>query len=151
MTEPGDPSHSSSAMTGAAPMGPGPSDATADPFVSSAPPDATPPELVPPAPSTSGWPSQAADTIVDLVDQVRAKTTGPAITAARALVFGLIVAVLAIVVGVLALVFLVRLTTEVLVLIWDGAGVWLTYLIYGVVFTAVGVFVFGRRHARGLD
>jgi len=108
-------------------------------------------ELVPPAPSTSDWPSQAADTIVDLVDQVRAKTTGPAITAARALVFGLIVAVLAVIVGVLALVFLVRLTTEVLEVIWDGAGVWLTYLLYGALFTAVGAFVFRRRHVRGLD
>jgi hypothetical protein len=113
--------------------------------------DPTDVELVPPAPSTSDWPSQAADTIVDLVDQVRAKTTGPAITAARALVFGLIVAVLAVIVGVLALVFLVRLTTEVLEVIWDGAGVWLTYLLYGALFTAVGAFVFGRRHVRGLD
>jgi hypothetical protein len=51
---------------------------------------------------------------------------------------------------VLLLVFAVRLTTEVLELIWDGSGVWLTYLIYGVVLVVVGAIVFGKRHVRGL-
>lgn len=109
-----------------------------------------PVELVPPKASESDWPAQATSTIVDLVDQVRAKTTGPAITAARGLVFGLIVAVLGVIVAVLLLVFAIRLTTEVLELIWDGSGVWLTYLIYGVVFVVVGAIVFGKRHVRGL-
>jgi hypothetical protein len=149
MTEPGDPSYPPPAPTG--PLPPTDPARIASPVERSTPGDPVEVELVPPAPSTSEWPSQAADTIVDLVDQVRAKTTGPAITAARGLVFGLIVGVLALVVGVLALVFLVRITTEVLEAIWDGAGVWLTYLIYGVVFTAVGAYVFGRRHVRGLD
>jgi hypothetical protein len=108
-------------------------------------------ELVPPAPSTSDWPAQATDTIVNLVDQVRAKTTGPAITVARGLVFGIIVGVLGVVAAVLLLIFSIRLTTELLDLVWDGAGVWLTYLIYGVLFTVVGGIVFGRRHIRGLD
>ena len=149
MTEPGDPSYPPPAPTG--PLPPTDPARIASPAERATPVDPAQVELVPPAPTTSEWPSQAADTIVDLVDQVRAKTTGPAITAARGLVFGLIVGVLALVVGVLALVFLVRITTEVLELIWDGAGVWLTYLIYGVVFTAVGAYVFGRRHVRGLD
>jgi hypothetical protein len=149
MTEPGDPSYPPPAPTG--PLPPTDPARIASPVERATPVDPAQVELVPPAPSTSEWPSQAADTIVDLVDQVRAKTTGPAITAARGLVFGLIVGVLALVVGVLALVFLVRITTEVLEAIWDGAGVWLTYLIYGVVFTAVGAYVFGRRHVRGLD
>jgi hypothetical protein len=108
-------------------------------------------ELVPPAPSTSDWPAQATDTIVNLVDQVRAKTTGPAITVARGLVFGIIVGVLGLVAAVLLLIFAVRLTTEVLDLIWDGAGVWLTYLLYGVLFTVIGAVIFGKRHVRGID
>ncbi len=65
--------------------------------------------------------------------------------------FGVIVGVLGLIAAVLLLVFAVRLTTEVLVAIWDGAGVWLTYLIYGVLFTVVGAVVFGRRHVRGLN
>lgn len=108
-------------------------------------------ELVPPAPSTSDWPAQATDTIVNLVDQVRAKTTGPAITVARGLVFGVIVGVLGLLTGVLLLIFAVRLTTEILDLIWEGAGVWLTYLLYGVLFTVVGAVFFGKRHVRGID
>jgi hypothetical protein len=108
-------------------------------------------EVVPPAPSTSDWPAQATDTIVNLVDQVRAKTTGPAITVARGLVFGVIVVALGLVAGVLLLIFALRLTTEVLDLIWEGAGVWLTYLLYGVLFTAVGAVIFGKRHVRGID
>lgn len=107
-------------------------------------------ELVPPAPSTSDWPEQATTTIVDLVDQVRAKTTGPAITVARGIVFGLIVGVLGIVAVVLLLIFLVRLTTDLLELAWDGAGVWLTYLLYGVIFVVVGAILFARRHVRGV-
>jgi hypothetical protein len=112
-------------------------------------PSTTP--LVAPAPSTSDWPAQATNAIVDLVDQVRDKTTGPAITVARGLVFGVIVGVLGVVAAVLLLIFVIRITTEVLELIWDGADVWLTYLIYGVLFTAVGAVVFGKRHVRGLD
>ena len=70
---------------------------------------------------------------------------------ARGLVFGIMVGVLGLVAVVLLLIFAVRLTTELLDLIWDGSGVWLTYLIYGVLFTVVGGVVFGRRHIRGLD
>lgn len=139
-------------------------DPTLPPVPPSGPrPDAAPPvttevpasttrdvELVPPAPSTSEWPAQATDAVVKLVDQVRAKTTGPAITIARGLVFGLVVAVLGLTIAVVLLVFLIRLTTELLELAWDGADVWLTYTIYGVLFTVVGLVVFSRRHVRGL-
>ena len=130
----------------------------ADSEPQSSPPTPEPPrppgidvELVPPAPSTSDWPAQATDTIVNLVDQVRSKTTGPAITVARSIVFGLIVGVLGLIAGVLLLIFAVRLTTEILDLIWDGSGVWLTYLIYGALFTVVGAVLFRKRHVRRLD
>ncbi|MEO7427847.1 MAG: hypothetical protein ABIY48_00540, partial [Acidimicrobiales bacterium] len=43
----------------------------------------------PSAPSGSGdWPAQAADTIERVVGSVRDKTTGPAITLARWVVYG---------------------------------------------------------------
>jgi hypothetical protein len=153
MTVPGDPSASSAPP--ADPIRPPGSPEPARPAGPSAPDrtTATRPdvELVPPSPGNREWPEQAADAIVDFVDQVKAKTTGPAITAARGLVFGVIVGVLGLVVAVLMLIFLIRLTTDVLELIWDGAGVWLTYLIYGVLFTVVGAVLFGKRHVRGLD
>lgn len=115
------------------------------------PPPAVEVPLVPPAARESDWPAQATDAIVKLVDEVKAKTTGPAITVARGLVFGIIVGVLGFVVAVLLVVFLIRFTTDLLELAWDGAGVWLTYLIYGTLFTVVGAIVFGKRHVRGLD
>ena len=145
MTVPGDPTASGAASE----------PDRGDPIVPVGPAAASGPspgvDLVPPPPSTSDWPAQATDAIVDLVDQVKAKTTGPAITVARGLVFGVIVGVLGIVVAILLLVFLVRITTEVLEHAWDGAGVWLTYLIYGAVFIAVGAVLFRKRHVRGLD
>ena len=42
------------------------------------------------------WPAQAADTIVDTIAKVRDKTTKPAIVASRAIVYGLIAAILAV-------------------------------------------------------
>lgn len=102
----------------------------------------------PPADDASApadWPAQATDTIINLVDQVRAKTTGPALTAARGAVYGLIVAVLAVVIGVLFVIFAVRLLDELL-----PSGVWLPYLLIGAIFTVAGAFVFQRRHPPAL-
>jgi hypothetical protein len=87
------------------------------------------------------WPAQATDAIVNVVDQVRDKTTGPILTASRALVFGLITIVLASIVVVLVIVALLRLLNELL------PAVWLTYLIVGAFFTGVGAILFRKRHA----
>lgn len=102
-----------------------------DPHAPAAPPVAEP---------DGGWPAQAADKIVDVVDQVRSKTTGPALTAARVLVYGLIIAVLGVVVGVLFIIFAVRLLDELL-----PSGVWLPYLVLGLLFCVAGAVVFRRR------
>lgn len=65
-------------------------------------------------PSGSGlvpaeWPAQAADAIVETIDKVKDKTTKPAITAARAVVYGLLAAVVGPVALILVLVLLARL------------------------------------------
>lgn len=85
---------------------------------------------------------QATTTVVDLVDQVKAKTTGPIMTAGRGAVHGLLAGVLGVVVLVLVLVAGVRFLDEVL-----PSGVWLSYLVLGVVFTIVGTLVFRKRHS----
>lgn len=87
------------------------------------------------------WPAQATDAIVNMVDQVRDKTTGPILTASRALVFGLITTLLLSIVVILVIIALLRLLNEVL------PAVWLTYLIVGVFFTGVGAVLFRKRHA----
>ena len=95
------------------------------------------------AASDRDWPLQLTDSIVNAVDSVRSKTTKPAITAARAVVFGLVAAILGFVVVVLLLVGLFRLV--------DGklpGEVWSTYLLFGGVFTILGAVVFSKRTPR---
>jgi hypothetical protein len=88
------------------------------------------------------WPAQAADTIVDAIGKVRDKTTKPAITAARAVVYGLIAAVVGSVALVLTLVLIVR--------IWDNyvpGNVWIIYAIFFVVFSGVGLLLLRKANA----
>jgi hypothetical protein len=87
------------------------------------------------------WPAQATNAIVDLVGTVRDKTTGPITTAARGIVFGLFAAVVALIVAVMALIAVIRLLDEAL-----PSGVWLPYLILGVLFVIGGVLVFRKRN-----
>ena len=100
---------------------------------------------VEPAPSgvfTGGdWPAQATEAIVNVVDSVRDRTTGPITTIARGLVYGVFAAVLAIVVGVMAIIAVIRLLDEAL-----PSGVWLPYLILGLVFVLAGALVFRKRN-----
>jgi hypothetical protein len=104
-------------------------------------PTADPRDTRPPIGLAAGeWPAQAADTIVELVGTVRDKTTGPITKVARGAVFGLFLAVVATIVIVMALIGVVRLMDEAL-----PSGVWLPYLILGVLFVAGGALVYRRR------
>jgi hypothetical protein len=76
---------------------------TADPSIERAVPVAP----TPPDPG-SDWPKQATDSIVRVVDSVRDKTAGPAVTAARGIVYGSILLVLALPLFILLLVGLMR-------------------------------------------
>jgi len=88
------------------------------------------------------WPAQAADTIVNTVEKVRDRTTGPIMTAARALVFGVFIGTVAITVVVLAIIGSIRLLDNAL-----PSGVWLPYLLLGAAFTIGGALLFRRRNA----
>ena len=90
---------------------------------------------------SGNWPGQAADLVVDTVDKVRDKTTGPIQTAARGLVYGIVALVLGTMVAVLLIVGAVRLLDAV----QPWGNVWLPYLELGVVFLGVGIFLFRRR------
>jgi len=101
------------------------------------------PPLSPNVSPDRDWPAEIADTAVRLIDQVRHKTTQPAITAARGVVFGL----LALAVGSLAfflfMVGLIRLVNNYL-----PGKVWATYLLLGTVFTLGGIVLFSMRKPR---
>jgi hypothetical protein len=102
---------------------------------------ATPPTRLSPKHSSGDWPSQAADTIVTVVETVRDRTTGPLIVAARAVVFGVFIGTIGSVAAVLAIIGVIRLLDRIL-----PSSVWLPYLILGIVFVAVGAVVFRRRN-----
>jgi uncharacterized protein YacL len=94
-----------------------------------------------PPPPGGDWAAQTADTIERLVGQIRSRTTRPAVTAARGLVYGLLAAILGIAAVVLLIAALVRILAVLL------PEVWMAYLLLGVVFTVVGAVLMLKRHA----
>ncbi|MCB9372352.1 MAG: hypothetical protein H6518_06180 [Microthrixaceae bacterium] len=88
------------------------------------------------------WPAKAADQIVALVDQVRDKTTGPAIRAARAVVFGFLATMLGAAALVLLIVGLVRFVD-----VYVPGGVWVAHAIVGLLFVGSGLVLWAKRTA----
>lgn len=80
------------------------------------------------------WPAQAADTIVDTIAKVRDKTTKPALTIARGLVYGLLAAIGAVVGIVLLLVFVGRVYNN-----YSPIGAWLFYAVISTILLVGGV------------
>jgi amino acid transporter len=89
------------------------------------------------------WPAQIADTAVRFIAQIRDKTTRPAITFARGLVFGLVALIVGSVAGLLFLIGSIRLVNGYL-----PGTVWTTYLLFGAIFTLGGMLLFSRRKPR---
>lgn len=87
------------------------------------------------------WPKQAADTVVDTIAKVRDKTTKPAIVASRALVYGIIIAVVGSVAAVLLMVGAIRLLDNYL-----PGEIWTIYLGFSVLFSAIGVYMIRKAN-----
>ena len=90
------------------------------------------------------WPAQAADKIVQVVGQVRDRTTGPAITVARGAVYGLLAGILGAVCLVLFIICLVRLLDTYVV---GEDNTWLAHLIVGLLFAGAGAVMWRQRRA----
>lgn len=104
------------------------------------------------APSSGDWAAQAADTIERAVGNVRDRTTGPAITVARAVVYGTFAALVGLAALVLATVGAVRLIDNYLPdAVFGEEHTWATYLIIGLVFVIAGVVLWARRYGSGLE
>ena len=88
-----------------------------------------------------GLTTRALDTIDTVVGTVNDKAIRPVVIAARSVVFGIIIAVVALMVAVLGTVGLVRLLT---VYAFDHK-VWITYLALGGLFCGIGAFLYSRR------
>ena len=88
------------------------------------------------------WPAQAADTVVDVIGKVRDKTTRPALIAARALVYGLVAAVVASIALGLFLIVLIRVLDN-----YVPGPVWWIYLGLAVVFTITGIVLIRKANS----
>jgi hypothetical protein len=82
---------------------------------------------------------RALETIDTVVATVNDRAIRPAIVAARGIVFGIVIAVVAITVVVLFCVGFIRLTTIA------GHRIWASYIVLGLLFSAVGAFLYSRR------
>ncbi len=92
------------------------------------------------------WPAQAADTIERVVQNVRDKTTGPAISAARWLVAGLFLVATGIVTVVLLVIMFVRILDVYLPdAVFGEDHIWAAYGILGTVFSVAGVVLLSKR------
>ena len=86
------------------------------------------------------WPAQAADAIVDAVGKVRDKTTKPAITAARGLVYGVLILVVATVAGILFLIGAVHALEHV------PGHIWTIYAVFAALFLLPGGYLLRKAN-----
>ncbi|MGH9232980.1 MAG: hypothetical protein ACRD0R_06545 [Acidimicrobiales bacterium] len=104
---------------------------------------------VPPPPQRD-WPAQAADTIEQVVGSVRDKTTGPAITVARAVVYGTFAALVGAACLLLLVIASVRMLDSYLPdAVFGEEHMWAAYLILGLVFVITGAVLWHRRRSAG--
>lgn len=90
------------------------------------------------------WPARLADLVEDVVGAVHDRVVRPVLLAARAVVFGILVATMALVLAVLFSVAVVRLLDDYAF----GHRVWASDLVVGGLVTAVGLVAWSRRKAR---
>lgn len=94
------------------------------------------------------WADDTTDTVVRIVDQVRSKTTRPAVLAARGLVFGLLAAFLGLFAFVLLLIVLTRgLQAAVEPLTNHARAVYISYFVVGGILSLAGLLLFKKRNA----
>jgi hypothetical protein len=95
----------------------------------------------PPQPGSSqDWTDQVTGLIVDNVDKVRNKTTGPILEVSRGSVHAVVAVTLLLPVAVLFLILTVRVLTY-----FVFREVWITYTVLGMLFTLIGVVLWSRR------
>lgn len=102
------------------------------------PASSPPPAAIPGLPDD--WHLKATEQIVDKVDVVRQKTSGPAIGVARMVVYGILAAILGVMAVILFVIGLIRFMNAYLP--W---GVWLPYVILGSLFTIGGLVLWSKR------
>ena len=94
------------------------------------------------------WAAQTTDTVVRVVDNIKAKTTRPAVLAARGLVFGLLAVFLGLFAVVIALIMLTRGFQSILDAVVDHErSVYISYVAVGAILSLAGMIAFKKRNA----
>jgi hypothetical protein len=83
--------------------------------------------------------ARALDTIDTVVATVNDRAVRPALVAARSVVFGIIIAVIGITVVIMFCIGFIRLTTIA------GHRIWASYIVLGLIFSAIGAVLYARR------
>jgi hypothetical protein len=99
------------------------------------------PEVHPPTSSEPDWTDQVTDLVVDLVDTVRDKTTGPVLKGARGVVYGTVAFFAVIVLGIVALAFGGRAISLLPI------DEWISYTALGILFCLAGFYAWSKRYA----
>ena len=93
------------------------------------------------------WATNTTDQVVRLVDNVKSKTTKPAVMAARGVVFGLLAAFLGVFALVLLIIGLTRGLQAAIEPFTDHArAVYISYFIIGGVLCIIGAVLFKKRN-----
>ncbi len=100
-----------------------------------------------PGVSQAEWPAKVADTIEGVVESVQDKVVRPLILVARGLVFGIIIGTMALVLGVVLCIAVVRL----LDVYAFGGRVWASDALLGGVLVIAGAFAWTKRSTRGAE
>lgn len=90
------------------------------------------------------WPTKVAGAVESVAAVVRSKAVRPLQSVARAVVFGVVVAVMGIVLAILVAVGTVRVLNVYLF----GGQEWASYAVVGGIFLLAGVLVSSRKRAR---
>lgn len=91
--------------------------------------------------ATGDWATKLVDELEGFVDTLTSKTTKPIRTVARALVYGLLVAGLALAILLLVIIGAVRGLTNLL-----GGRVWAADALLGGIFSLGGMLLWRKRH-----
>jgi hypothetical protein len=111
-------------------------------------PSTTRRSLEPAEPAESDWPAQLADTIENVVGSIRDKTTGPALTIARGVVYGTFAAIVGIAAVVVLVIAAVRFLNAYLPdSVFGETHMWAAHMIVGLVLTIAGAVLWLRRRS----
>jgi hypothetical protein len=94
------------------------------------------------------WAVQAADTVDRVVTSIADKTAGPLTTVARALVYGLLAAILGVAILVLLAAGMVRVIDVYVADKLFDEPVYVAHLITGGIFTLFGLFAWSKRRPK---